>query len=524
MPLFDINAAIGRVAASRLGFDTPANLLAEMDRLRIDQALVHHQLAAEGDVDLGNRMLLVTLRDQPRLHPCWVILPAALGDLPDPAAWIKSAQTAGVRAVRLLPRHSLFTPLPWCVSGLCRELEKAELLLLLDFGLHHWSERVIPWDQVDQLCQAHPRLPVVVIGVTTGETRDALALLPALPNLHLDYHAFNPPDLLRRIHHEGLSERFLFGTGLPIRAGECVVEQIRRSALPPEPLAAIGYNNAARLLRLPAASPEPHAAHSPRRPRIIDAHAHCGAWERTITPVRDTDTIIKEMDRCGIDAMIVSSFAALHGEMRAGNQLTAGALRQAPGRLFGYAVINPHYPEEIEDELRRCFGGDSAFVGLKLHCGLHAAPLDHPGYERALRFANEHEMPVLIHGGEIEEWREITDRYSGARFLLAHACAWDGFNAQMRDYYAQARDIPNLYLDVAGSAAFRGALRALIDLVGLDKVLFGSDFPMFDLAFELGRITGSTLSDVEKDAVCRENALRIFNRLRKRYTQAKNGD
>lgn len=515
MPFFDVNAAIGRVAASRVGFDTPADLLAEMDRLGIDQALVHHQLAAEGDVELGNRMLLAALRDQPRLHPCWVMLPAALGDLPDPAAWITSAQAKGVRAVRLLPRHSLYTPVPWRISGLCCELEKAELPLFLDFGLHHWSERVIPWDQVDQLCQAHPRLPVVVLGVTTGETRDALALLPVLSNLHLDYHAFNPPGLLRRIHDEGLTERFLFGTGLPVRAGECVVEQTRCSALPPEPLAAIGYNNTARLLRLPAVSPEPHAVYKSRPARIIDAHAHCGAWERTITPVRDTDSIIREMDRCGIDAMIVSSFAALHGEMRAGNQLTADALRQAPDRLFGYAVINPHYPEEIADELRRCFGGDSAFVGLKLHCGLHVAPLDHPGYERALRFANEHALPVLIHGGEIEEWSEITDRYPAARFLLAHACAWDGFNTPMRDYYGQVRDIPNLYVDIAGSAAFRGALRALIDLAGPDKVLFGSDFPMFDLAFELGRVAGGTLSDAEKAAVCSGNALRIFSRLQK---------
>jgi len=55
----------------------------------------------------------------------------------------------------------------------------------------------------------------------------------------------------------------------------------------------------------------------------------------------------------------------------------------------------------------------------------------------------------------------------------------------------------------------------VIDLVGLNKVRFGSDIPMFDLAFELGRVNGSALSDVEKDAVCRENALRIFNRLRK---------
>jgi predicted TIM-barrel fold metal-dependent hydrolase len=43
--------------------------------------------------------------------------------------------------------------------------------------------------------------------------------LNRLDNLYLEYHAFNLPDGLRRLAGEGLADRLLFGTGLPLRKG-----------------------------------------------------------------------------------------------------------------------------------------------------------------------------------------------------------------------------------------------------------------------------------------------------------------
>jgi predicted TIM-barrel fold metal-dependent hydrolase len=232
-----------------------------------------------------------------------------------------------------------------------------------------------------------------------------------------------------------------------------------------------------------------------------------------VIPLSEAEAIVQSMDRCGVDRMIGSSFTAIHGETTLGNTEAAQVVAAFPNRLYAYAVINPHYPGEVPDELARCFTDGRGFVGLKFHCGLHGVQLEHAGYDRALAFADEHALPVLVHGGGRDRWREVCLRYPRASFIIAHACAWDGFTEDGKQSFALAREVANLYVDVAGSASYRGALRALVDLVGVEKVLYGSDFPMFDLAFELGRVTLSELSPAEKAAVWGGNAMRIFTRL-----------
>jgi len=517
VPLLDINTALGRTTRAPCGFDSPRLLLDEMARLGIHEALVYHVLAAEADVTLGNRLLIEQLDGCADLYPCWVMAPSALGDLPGPTAWVREALAVGVRAVRLFPRHSLYTLAEWCVGPLLAELENAGLPVLIDFGPRHWSERVVPWDHLDTLCRRHPGLNVVIIGATVGETRDAVSLVRRWPNLFLEFHAFNLPDGLSLLAKQGLAHKLLFGTGMPLRAGECVTTQTVRSGLSPEDLAAVSGGNARELLNVtgPRDTGQGNARHMAGVDGlVVDAHAHAGAWERTITPVRTPEDIVRSMDRCGVHKMVVSSFAAIHGEMRDGNQQTERLTAQFPDRLYGYAGINPHYPEELDNELSQCFDRAANFVGLKFHCGLHNAPVQYGGYERALVFANERGLPVLVHASGNDDWPRVTRRYPHAAFIIAHACAWDGWDPAGAEAYRPVRDIANLYVDVAGSAAHRGALRALLELVGADKVLFGSDFPMFDLAFEFGRVASSDLAAKDKAAICGANARRIFTRMR----------
>ncbi|HOX37648.1 MAG TPA: amidohydrolase family protein [Candidatus Brocadiia bacterium] len=512
MSFLDINAAIGRTTSGPPGFETPDALLTEMRRLGIGEALVCHRMAQEADVVLGNRLLLEALKGHPELLPCWVMAPPALGDLPPPGEWVGEAAANGVRAIRLQPRHSLYSLSEWCVGPLAEAVAGAGLPMLLDFGPRHWSEQVVPWSELEELCLGHPDLAVILIGCTVGETRNALGLMRRARNLHIEYHALSLPDGLTLMAGEGMAKRLLFGTGLPARAAECVIEQTRRSGLSvPDLLAASGLN-ARRVLRL-----TPMRVTEPRHPPgdacpIIDVHGHSGSWERACSPVNTPGAVVASMRRCGVAKMVLSSFAAIHAEMLAGNDQTAEAVAKFPGTLYGYAVANPHCAAEIPAELEKRFDKDKGFVGLKLHCGLHGVKLQHPGYEYALAFASERGLPALVHGGGGDKWGGVAARYPGATFIMAHGCAWDGRDTAGRELYAQVRDVPNLYVDVAGSAAYRRAMEALAELAGAEKILYGSDFPMFDLGFEIGRIVGSGMNEVAQAMILGGNAIRLFKR------------
>ena len=79
--LFDANAMAGRIATGPCAEDAAA-LVRELDRLGIASALVTHTHAWRHDVARGNELVLAETRTQPRLRPCWMVLPDTCGEVP----------------------------------------------------------------------------------------------------------------------------------------------------------------------------------------------------------------------------------------------------------------------------------------------------------------------------------------------------------------------------------------------------------------------------------------------------------
>ncbi len=98
---------------------------------------------------------------------------------------------------------------------------------------------------------------------------------------------------------------------------------------------------------------------------------------------------------------------------------------------------------------------------------------------------------------------------SGVTVIAAH---WGGglpFFALMPEV---REALENVYFDTAASHLLYDAkvYRTVIDLVGADKVLFGSDFPLTSQAKALERTRAAELSATELDAVCGGNAARVL--------------
>lgn len=163
---------------------------------------------------------------------------------------------------------------------------------------------------------------------------------------------------------------------------------------------AVSSGTARSLLKLRGTAAAPERQPNSEWPdNVADMHAHIGSWERTTTPVKALEELVESIGQCGILKMVFSSFSAIHGETRVGNQETADAVRRLPDRLYGYCVINPNYPGESSAELARCFEHAQNFVGLKFHRQLHCAQSRDRGYESALAYASEHSLSVLVHEG-----------------------------------------------------------------------------------------------------------------------------
>ena len=232
---------------------------------------------------------------------------------------------------------------------------------------------------------------------------------------------------------------------------------------------------------------------------IVNNHSHLGLYYGFAQPNPDADSLVRTMDRVGIDQSCVFSSLAITADMRTGNDKNLEAARQHPGRLLAYAVPDPNLSSQVRDEMQRCV--DAGVRGIKFHTGIHEYPFAGPAYVPAFELADKHRLPLISHGVDSPDVLRRTARaYPNAHFIVAHAGA--GGRRTRGDAINQvALEEPNVYLDTAGSVAPYGAFTQLVNTVGAGRILFGDDFPWMCPTHQIGRILLAPISDDEKKQI-----------------------
>ncbi|TMR99719.1 amidohydrolase family protein [Nonomuraea basaltis] len=240
--LIDADAMLGRHPRRDVGGGTVAELLAAMDRVGIAEAVVGNTTSWLHDPARGNRELLALVDGQPRLSPCWVMLPDTCGETGGAAGFADTAVASGVRAVRAFPRDHGYDLAGTDTAAVLAALESVRLPLLLDAGQ-------ITWAAVERISCDHPGLRIVVGGAGYRMLRQIAGVLGRTA-----YVSVGLADLSSHLGLEWLAERFgagrlVFGTGAPYRDPAEAVTRLLWSELGEAEVAAIGAGNLRRLLR-----------------------------------------------------------------------------------------------------------------------------------------------------------------------------------------------------------------------------------------------------------------------------------
>jgi len=506
--LFDANCMLGRRSIhTPLGQPlTVTELLAEMDRLGIGEALVFHAMALDGHPAEGNERLLREIAGQARLHPCWVLLPTC-GEMPPPAQLVATMKRRGVRAARMCPVRHRYRFTQENVGDLLAQLEKARIPVFADFDVVRWSEEKTDWRSLVELCGRYPKLPFVVVGEGFGAPRRIFPFWRRHDNLYLETSYYQPHQGLSDVTRRFGPERLLFGTGLPYKAPGPPLMQLRYDFLDDGERTAIGGNNLRRVLGLARSPirpfPPSRVADLPGHP-ILDAHVHLGTWFSSYVNAGDAERLVRSMDRLRIQAMALIAFDSIAADMRGGNDRVFAAMQKYPGRFLGYATVDPNEPKAMARELERCFD-KLGFHAIKFHCETHGVPADHDHYRPALEFANEHGLAVLIHGRITEK---MLVEFPRAQFLSAHVGGWDG----REPHYAVelAKRHPNIHMELCASTVYNGVLEKLVEEVGPDRIVHGSDAPLMDPGYQLGRVLAARISARDKKKILFDNAAKLF--------------
>ena len=241
---------------------------------------------------------------------------------------------------------------------------------------------------------------------------------------------------------------------------------------------------------------------------IFDVHAHYG--RSTVASLCDTfeDGILKTMNALGVNGICMSADAALNGDTEYGNGLVFNAVKNHPDRLFGYVSATPYYSQA--EEFEKYFKNPN-MLGIKIHALCQETEIDDERYAPAYEFANKNKLPVLFHtwnDWEVEKVISVAKKYPDASLIIGHSAVTE-YTAKLCVIKA-CREYDNVYADTAISTTYDGAIDWIVDKIGSDKLLYGSDLPFFDARQGFGRVAMSNLSDGDKEKIFGLNAKRIF--------------
>jgi predicted TIM-barrel fold metal-dependent hydrolase len=253
--------------------------------------------------------------------------------------------------------------------------------------------------------------------------------------------------------------------------------------------------------------------------KIIDAHCHIhkprwnipGQEEKDVfsryqNESGDENQILANMAEAGVEQTIIFPYASILINLEVANHYTAAVSRRYPDKFIPFTVIDnkPGYWRA------------NGVKGFKEHVYGQRILRDGKGGERfsqdfkeTYAYMEEHRVPLLLHAGTNRVQRLQEDIFKDTPDLLvilAHLGA-DFPEAnnhrprieQVKNTLTFLKGYPTLYFDIS-AITDADILQAGLEIVGSEKLIFGSDFPFakpIDTLGLLKSLKGLSARDLE---------------------------
>ncbi|MFH0795602.1 MAG: amidohydrolase family protein [Candidatus Omnitrophota bacterium] len=227
------------------------------------------------------------------------------------------------------------------------------------------------------------------------------------------------------------------------------------------------------------------------------------------------------MNKLHVDKMLQTHTILFCDEYEIGVNESVEAFEKSSGRILSYLVFNPRQPEKslksIDENIRQ-----EPFIGIKIHPSIHLYPADGEGYERIWKYASENKTVLLSHSwaispvnpsqsySQVKLFERYLKKYPEVNLVLGHS---GGLKEGIRKAVELAKIYPHLYLDIAGDILFFGLIEFLVESIGADRILFGSDLTMLDPRINLSRVLMAKIDLEAKRKILGLNACNVFGLL-----------
>lgn len=256
--------------------------------------------------------------------------------------------------------------------------------------------------------------------------------------------------------------------------------------------------------------------------RIVDFHAHAfdekiavKATENLhkyygIKPAADGryENLLKSAKISGVDKLVVCATATKPQQVQMINDYVSNLQNE---HIIGFGTLHPDF-SDIDAELDRMKSLNLS--GIKFHPIFQTFKIDE---EKAMKMFEKigSRFPVLIHMGDKnsdgttpERLYNVMKELPDITFIAAHLGGYSEWDAAKKFLIGK-----NLYFDTSSSARFMKPKQArdFIRAHGADKILFGTDYPLSNHAYEMNVLKKLKLTEEEYEKIYWKNAYKLLN-------------
>ncbi len=239
--------------------------------------------------------------------------------------------------------------------------------------------------------------------------------------------------------------------------------------------------------------------------------------------ISGVEDLIESMDRSGVERSVICGFSWSDRELVSlHNQYLMESTSRYPDRLIVFISLHFSDPDWSGEELERRLKQGAKGVGevAFYHRGMTSRDID--SMNPVLRKMEREKIPLLLHTNELightypgkgetplEIFYEFILSFPRLPILLAH---WGGGLPFYELMPEVSRAMAHVYYDTAASPYLysRRIYSVMREIVGIEKILFGSDYPLIGPRRYFKELEESGLSRRDREKILGENFLRII--------------
>lgn len=257
--------------------------------------------------------------------------------------------------------------------------------------------------------------------------------------------------------------------------------------------------------------------------RIIDFHTHiypdkiavkgsqsiCDFYGLEYHYTGSADVLLNEGKKAGISEFLLLPVAVKAEYVRHINEFTAQEVNEHK-EFHGFGTVHADMEDiTFEIETIKRLG----LKGIKIHPDTQGFAIDdkrlYPMYD-----AIQGKMPIVVHCGDPryeysrpEKLRKVLDDFPNLQAVGAHLGGWSMFDKA----FEYLKDT-SCYFDFSSCMMFIGKeeTERYIKSYGADRMLFGTDFPLWNPSKEIERFLSLNISNEERENIAYKNAISLL--------------